>query len=164
MKNKSILFACLLSLGLAACGPNDTKIKQEVSDKLTTTAPTTTVDVQKGVVTLGGEVADDATKVAAEEAAKSVKGVKSVTNNIMVTPAQVMAPPPPPVDINPDEKIRMSVDSAITASGVTGVTVAVANGEVTLTGEVSKDDLKKARQAADQSKPKKVINNLTVKK
>ncbi|MCK7558862.1 BON domain-containing protein [Chitinophaga sedimenti] len=162
MKNRLFLFACLLTLGLAACGPNDTKIKQEVTDKLASTAPTTTADVQKGVVTLSGEVADDATKTAAEEAAKSVKGVKSVSNNIMVTPAPVM--PPPPVEISADDKIRMSIDSSIAASGVSGVTVSVMNGEVTLTGEVSKDDLKKARQAADQSKPKKVINKLTVKK
>ncbi|WP_295126717.1 BON domain-containing protein [uncultured Chitinophaga sp.] len=164
MKNRSILFACLITIGLVSCGPNDTKIKQEVSEKLAASAPTATADVAKGVVTLSGEVPDDATRTAAEDGAKSVKGVKSVTNNIVVTPAEVLAPPPPPVEISPDDKIRMSVDSSLNASGITGVTVTVINGEVTLAGEVTKDDLKKARQAADQSKPKKVINNLTVKK
>lgn len=166
MKNRFIMMACLLLMGITlySCGPNDAKIKQEVTSKLAATAPTATAEVSKGVVTLTGEVPDDAAKASAEEATKAVKGVKSVTNNLTVTPPPV-APPPPPVEISPDEKIRLSVDSAINAAGVTGVISTIANGEVTLTGEVaSKDALKKAVEAAHQAKPKKVNNKITIKK
>ena len=161
------MMACLLMMGITlySCAPNDAKIKQQVADKLAATAPTATAEVNKGVVTLTGEVPDDAAKASAEEATKAVKGVKSITNNLTVTPPPVAPPPPPPVEISPDERIRMSVDSAISAAGVMGVTSTIANGEVTLTGEVaSKDDLKKAVEAAHQAKPKKVNNKITVKK
>ena len=47
-------------------------------------------DVKDGVVTLSGQVKDEAAKSSAETTAKGVKGVKSVINNLTV------APPPAP--------------------------------------------------------------------
>ncbi len=96
---------------------------------------------------------DDAAKTAAEDAAKSVKGVKSVVNNVMLTPPP--PPPAPPVSINPDDVLKSSVDSSINAAGITGVTATIANGEVTLTGTIKKADLRKVMQAANEAKPKK---------
>jgi hypothetical protein len=47
---------------------------------------TINVDVDNGVVTLSGTVATPAQKIKATQVAKSVKGVKSVKNNLMVSP------------------------------------------------------------------------------
>jgi hyperosmotically inducible protein len=51
-----------------------------------TVLSTVSTSVEGGTVTLSGEVRDDATRVAAEAAAKKVYGVKSVTNNLLVNP------------------------------------------------------------------------------
>ena len=48
---------------------------------------TINVDVDNNVVTLRGSVANAASKKAAEDAAKKVEGVKSVTNKLEVKPA-----------------------------------------------------------------------------
>lgn len=143
-----------------ACKPSDAKLQKEVNDKLATAAPGVIAEVKSGVATLSGEVMDEAAKTTAEDAAKGVKGIKSVTNNVMVTPPP---PPPAPVVINPDDQVRTSVDSALKAAGISGVTATVANGEVTLTGTVPKADLRKVMQAANEAKPKKVVNKLTLK-
>ncbi len=161
-QRKSFLLACLammMGVLLYACKPSDAKLQKEVNDKLATAAPGVIAEVKGGVATLSGEVMDEAAKTTAEDAAKGVKGIKSVTNNVMVTPP---APPPPPVVINPDDLVRSSVDSSLQAAGITGVTATVANGEVTLTGTIKKADLKKVMQAANESKPKKVVNKLTL--
>jgi len=141
---------------LFACKPNDSKLQQAVNEKLTTT-PGVSATVQDGVVTLSGEVTDETAKQTAEDAAKNVKGVKSVVNNINV---KVPPPPPPPVAINPDDILKKTLDSAFAAAGYTGVTVTVANGEVTLDGTAKKADLRKIMQVAQETKPKKVKNNL----
>ena len=161
-QRKPILLAFLLGIGvfLYACKPSDAKLQKEVNDKLSTASPGVIAEVKGGVATLSGEVMDDAAKTAAEDAAKSVKGVKSVVNNVMLTPPP--PPPAPPVSINPDDVLKSSVDSSINAAGITGVTATIANGEVTLTGTIKKADLRKVMQAANEAKPKKVNNKLTL--
>ncbi|MCS7013047.1 MAG: BON domain-containing protein [Chloroherpetonaceae bacterium] len=54
-----------------------------------------TVEVKDAVVTLSGEVADETAKTNAETAARSVKGVKSVTNNLTVRPPTPQGPVKP---------------------------------------------------------------------
>lgn len=154
------MLAFLVGIGVLfyACKPSDAKLQKEVNDKLATAAPGVIAEVKGGVATLSGEVMDDAAKTTAEDAAKSVKGVKSVVNNVMLTPP----PPPPPVAINPDDILKSSVDSSLNAAGITGVTATIANGEVTLTGTIKKADLRKVMQAANEAKPKKVNNKLTL--
>jgi len=44
------------------------------------------VDVKAGVVTLTGHVQEPKQKAKAESLAKKVKGVKSVVNNLQITP------------------------------------------------------------------------------
>ena len=112
-------------------------------------------DVKDGVVTLSGEVKDEAAKTSAEEAAKGVNGVKSVVNNLTV------APPPAPVVITADDPLKVSVDATIKA--YTGVNATVQAGVVTLTGEIKKADLQKLMMALNTLKPKKIENKLTIK-
>ena len=47
--------------------------------------------------------------------------------------------------------------------GVTGITVEVANGEVTLKGDIMRAKLQDAIKAANEAKPKKVNNQMTIK-
>lgn len=158
MKYRSLLLACFMFAGIClfACKPNDSKLQQAVNEKLTAT-PGVSATVQNGVVTLSGEVTDETAKQTAEDAAKNVKGVKSVVNNINV---QAPPPPPPPVAINPDDILKKTLDSAFSAAGYTGVTATVSNGEVTLDGTAKRADLRKIMQVAQEAKPKKVKNNL----
>lgn len=164
MTNRSLLMAGLLffSVSFYACQPSDSTIQQGVNEKLAGT-PGITADVKSGVVSLSGEVSDDAAKTSAEESVKSVSGVKSVSNNIMVQ-APVPAPTPPAAaTLSPDDMLKNSLDSAYKTDGYSEVTVAVANGEVTLEGNAKKADVKKIVMIAQDAKATKVNNKLTVK-
>ena len=166
MKTATKIFAFSLStvllIGLlTGCnsGPSDETLTQNVQAKLKAdpalaTAPITVTTAQ-GVVTLGGEVTSEANKSRAEQLAKSVDGVKSVTNNLIAKAA-------PPV-IAPDDPLKTQVTANLVKYGVTGVAVAVANGEVTLTGEIPRAKLQDALKAANEAHPKKVNNRLTIK-
>jgi hyperosmotically inducible protein len=146
-----------LAMGMTSCKSQEKK-DAEAKAKIEALAPGVTVEVKDGVATLNGTLADDASKAAAETAAKGVDGVKSVVNNTTVTPPP---PPPAPVVINPDEALTAAATAA--AKEYTGVVVTVKDGVVTLTGEAKKADLPKLMQALNSIKPKKVENKLTVK-
>lgn len=150
------------ALFMSACGKSDADLLKAANDKLTADKITgVTVAVKDGVATLTGEVADAAVKSKAEASVKTVEGIKSVTNSCTIKPAPT---PPPP---SPDKMIEGTVNEAIKKLALTGanITVAVANGEITLTGDVAKADLVKVMQAANEAKGNatKVNNKLTVK-
>jgi osmotically-inducible protein OsmY len=157
--SKILVFAMAVSVLFTACKPNDSAVAESVKAKISAVAQGLAVDVKNGVVTLTGTVADDATKAAVEAALQGVKGVKSVVNSLSVTP------PPPPVVINPFEELRKGIQSAFDSKGIKGVNFNIDTaGIVTLTGTVKKADLAKVMQAANEAKPKKVVNNLTIVK
>lgn len=158
--NAGVILSICLSFFLSSCQPDDKKVAENVKSGITALDPDIQVNVNDGVVTLSGEVSDDATKNSAETSVKGIKGVKSVVNNITVR-EEVQAAPPVP--INSDNQVRQSIDSSFAKKNIKGVNVSVVNGEVTLTGDVKKSDLTKVMQAANESKPKKVINQLTIK-
>lgn len=151
------------ALFMSACGKSDADLLKAANDKLTADKVMgVTVAVKDGVATLTGEVADAAVKSKAEASVKTVEGIKSVVaTDLKIKPAPT---PPPP---SPDQMIQGTVNEAIKKLALTGanVTVAVANGEITLTGDVAKADLVKVMQAANQAKGNatKVNNKLTVK-
>lgn len=151
------MFAVAITLAFAACKPSDEKIAEAVRAKVTSVSPSISVMVKDGIATLSGEVTDAATKAAAETALQGIKGVKSVVNNI------TLPPPPPPVVINPDDLLRKGIDSVFASKGIKDVTASVAAGVVTLTGTAKKADLQKIMQAANELKPKKVLNQLSLK-
>jgi osmotically-inducible protein OsmY len=154
----------LIVVTLACGGPDDATLATQVKSKLVAEAGAAAaailVDVKDKVVTLTGTVGTDADKSNAERIAKSVKGVKSVSNNLTVRPAIINAPPP---QVSPDAVLKNAVTAALTKYGVSGVNVEVANGEVTLTGNVPRAKLQDVLKAANESNPKKVNNRLTIK-
>ncbi|MFT3823909.1 MAG: BON domain-containing protein [Chitinophagaceae bacterium] len=162
---RSMLFACLLSLGmLASCGVKDSSIQSAISEKAASTPALAGVaaTVKDGVVTLAGEFKDEASKAEAETAVKAIKGVKSVVNNgtIALPPAPVVAAPAP-VEIAADAALTQGVTDAI--KSFPGVKADVKDGVVTLTGDIKRSGLQTLMMALNSLKPKKIENKLTIK-
>ena len=156
MKMTKILFAVFLSASVLfmSCSPKDPEIQTKIAEKFAANPDLTgaTATVTDGVATLTGEVKNDAAKGMAEADAKEVKGVKSVVNNITTTPTVMVAP---------DATLMQGVTDA--TKDFPGVTGMVNNGEITLTGELKRDDLQKLMQSLQSLNPTKINNNLTLK-
>ena len=148
--------ALLSSVMFYSCKPSDEKLQKAVEAVLSTKNLGVETSVKDGVVTINGTVDSEESKTIAETLAKSIKNVKSVTNNIQVNSGS------PAVTINPDNTLSTIINTAFSAAGFSGVSVAVNNGEVTLTGDVKKADLAKIMQLANEAKPAKVINKLNL--
>lgn len=71
---------------------------------------------------------------------------------------------PTPVTASEDTAIKNKTEAALSKAGVTGVTVEVKGGEVTLKGDVAKAKWPDAMKAANESGAKKVNNQLNDKK
>jgi len=159
MKTKLFLCAAVLFAGIAlsSCKPSDEQLQKAVTTGLSAVSSAVSSEVKKGEVTLSGVVNSEDLKAAAEQAAKAVKGVTSVVNNI-----QVQLPAPV---ITPDQAFQTVLSTAVAAAGdaFKNVAVAVKDSVVTLTGDLKKADLKKVMQIVNDLKPKKVVNSLTTK-
>ena len=156
----AMLLSCALFLG--GCKPKDADIQASVAGKLRenpATAPAT-VSVTDGVATLGGELANAAARSESETIAGNVKGVKSVINNISITPEAVIPTTTAPV-IAADDTLTSSVKDAV--KDFPSVTATVSDGVVTLTGEVSKPDRRKIMESVSSLHPKSIDNKLTLK-
>ena len=123
------------------------------------------MSVKDGVATLSGEVADITVKNKANADIKLVEGIKSVTDNTTLKPL----PPPPsggPAGAEPEQSDAMMkgiIEQSLKKASISGVTVAVKDGEATLTGTIPKDKLPEAMKAAMEADVKHVNNKLTVK-
>lgn len=122
-------------------------------------------DRDKGVVTLGGNVADDAAKAQAEALAKSFAGGEVVADQISVLPvgaerdARAM-------NSDLDKGIENNLDAALIYNKMhEGVRYSVKSGVITLTGEV--DSQARRREAAKIAEAvpnvQQVVNELQVK-
>lgn len=154
-----LAIALFMSSCMSSCGKGDADLMKAATDKLTADKVTgVTVAVKDGVATLTGEVADITVKSKAEASVKTVEGIKSVTNNCTLTP-----PKPAPTPAGDDKMLEGTINESLKKLNITGITVAVASGVVTLTGNVSKDNLAKVMQAVSATNPKHIDNKLTVK-
>ena len=160
MKKTSLIsmlaLALLLGVGVSSCKPKDADIQKAVQTAIAANPDAAGVAavVEKGVVTLTGEVKDEAASVALNALAAGQKGVKSVVNSLTVVP-------PAPVISASDQVL---IDGLITAlKDNPTVTTAVKDGIITMTGEVKKADLPKILQKISALKPVKIDNQLTVK-
>ena len=162
MKIKLLSVLALVGvLFLAACGKGDADLQKAATDKLTADSITgVTVAVKDGTATLTGEVKDVTVKTKAEADVKGIEGIKIVNNTLTLIP---LAPAPTPVGNGNDKTLQGTIEENLKKANITGVTVAVVNGEVTLTGEVAKADFAKVQMAASAANPKKITNQVKSK-
>jgi outer membrane receptor for ferrienterochelin and colicin len=67
-----------------------------------------------------------------------------------------------PVTVAPDDELTKGVKDA--TEDFPGVTATVANGEVTLTGNTTREQLQRLMMSLNSLHPKKINNNLTISK
>ncbi len=132
-----IKFLTVLSIAIvlfiSACGKSDTDLQKAVQDKLAADNVTgVTVAVNDGAATLTGQVADAAAKTRAEASARTVEGIKSVTNNLTTRPVPVATP------AAADPALTGKINEELKKAGCVGANVTVVNGKPTVTGEVPK--------------------------
>ena len=164
MKKSILQFSAILLLtatsltGFQSCKskPKDADIQAAIATKAST-YPGLTATVNDGVATLSGTATDEASKVAFENDVKAVEGVKSVVNNITVTPPAAAAP----VEITPDDPLAKGLVDA--TKDFPTVQATVTNGVVTLTGELKRSELPNLMKAVNSLKPKKIEQKLTLK-
>jgi len=158
MKIKQFLPVIILAatLTVTGCKEKDADVKVRVEEKLSANQETagTMVDIKDGVATLTGQVSTDNGKMESENIAKGTKGVKSVVNNLSVTP------PAPPVTVTPDDPLTIALRDA-TKDHPT-VNASVMNGTVMLTGTISKADNVRLMKKISALNPGKIDNQLTI--
>jgi osmotically-inducible protein OsmY len=151
------VLSLLMVVMLGACGGASDADLTAAADKALKgddTTSTVTVEVKEGVATIQGMVKDDAAKAKAAELAK-VEGVKSVTNDVEVTP-------PPPAAKGNDAEVTTSISEALKKAGCAAVTVDVKEGVATLGGKIDAKQMPKCVMAAQEAGAKKVENKINL--
>jgi hyperosmotically inducible periplasmic protein len=168
----SIVMVALLAVGiLTGCSQTTTK-SPDVSDGIRKSLDqaglkdvTVSQDRDKGIVTLGGQVASESDKSQAESLAKSLAGPQVVANQIAVIPKGVEKEAKA-VNSDLDQGIEKNLDATLIQNKMhDNVKYEVKNGVVTLTGEVNSQNKRDRAEKVATSVPnvKQVVNNLQVK-
>ncbi len=168
----SVAMLALLAAG-ALAGCSGTAASPDVSDSIRRSLDqaglkgvSVSQDRDKGVVTLGGQVASDGDKAQAETLAKSLAGAQVVADQIAVIPPG-LEKDAKAVNSDLDEGIEKNLDAALIQSSLQkSVKYEVKSGVVTLTGEVNSEN-KRARAekvAAGVPNVQQVVNNLQIKR
>jgi hyperosmotically inducible protein len=126
---------------------------------------TVSQDRDKGVITLGGEVATDADKSQADSIAKSFAGTQVVADQIAVVPVGIEKEAKT-VNSDLDAGIESNLDAALIQNTLhKAVKYEVKNGVVTLSGEVNSDSKRARAEAVATAVPnvQQVVNDLQVK-
>ena len=122
-------------------------------------------DRDKGIVTLGGEVASDGDKAQAESLAKSLAGTQVVANQIAVVPVGGEADAKV-VNADLDKGIESNLHAALVQNKMQdNVKYAVKSGVVTLTGDVNSQQQRDDAEMVAKGVPnvQQVVNDLQVK-
>lgn len=152
-----------VALFLSACGgKSDADLQKAATDKLAAEKVVgVTVAVKDGAAILTGEVVDVVARSKAEAVVKGIEGIKSVTNNCTTKP---LPSPTQPIDPKAaDAEAKTTIEQALKKMNISGVTVAVNDGDVTLSGTIPKDKLPEAMKAAQEADVKHVTNKLVLK-
>ena len=176
-KNMKTLKLCLTLLTLLAVGSlvgcsGASRKSRDVSDSIRTALDqaglknvSVTQDRDKGVVTLGGNVASEDAKAQAESIAKSIATGQVVADQIAVTPPGAEGEAKA-VNSDLDAAIGKNLDAALIQNKLRkGVEYDVKNGVVTLTGEVNSESKRARVEKVASSVPnvQQVVNELQVK-
>jgi hyperosmotically inducible protein len=122
-------------------------------------------DREKGVVTLGGQVANEHDKMEAKALAESQAGTQVVADQILMIPLG-LEQEAKAVHSDLDEGIEKNLDAALIQSNLHhGVKYGVKNGVVTLTGEVNSENMRGRVEQLATKVPnvQQVVNNLQIK-
>ena len=168
----SVAMLTLLAVGtLAGCSATTQK-SPDVSDSIRTAldqaglkSVSVSQDRDKGIVTLGGQVATESDKAQAETVAKSLAGVQVVADQIAVIPIGAEKDAKA-VNSDLDKGIEVNLDAALIQNKMhDNVKYAVKSAVVTLTGEVNSQDMRDAAERVATRVPnvKQVVNDLQVK-
>ena len=172
-KMKTIkLSLALLAFGIMLGCSADTPKSPDVSDSIRKSLDqagfkdvSVSQDRDKGVVTLGGQVASDNDKSQAETLAKSLAGAQVVANQIAIIPVGVENESKA-VNSDLDDGIEKNLDAVLIQNKMHDkVKYKVKNGVVTLSGEVNSQG-KRARAeklATGVPNVQQVVNDLQVK-
>jgi hyperosmotically inducible protein len=166
------LFVVLLAIGImVACTAAPTK-SPDVSDSIRKSLDqaglknvSVSQDRDKGVVTLGGQVASDSEKAQAESVAKSLAGAQVVANQIAVVPVGGEKDAKA-VNSDLDKGIEQNLDAALIQNKLhEHVQYEVKSGVVTLTGEVNSQAKRALAEQVATAVPNvlQVVNDLQVK-
>jgi hyperosmotically inducible protein len=174
MKNLSLPFAMLTLLAagsLAGCSGTPAK-SPDVSDSIRKSLDeaglkevSVSQDRDKGVVTLGGQVANESDKIQAETLAKSLAGTQVVADQIAMLPPG-LEKEAKAVNSDLDEGIEKNLDAALIQGNLhKSVNYEVKNGVVTLTGEVNSQNKRARAEQVATGVPnvQQVVNNLQIK-
>jgi hyperosmotically inducible protein len=168
----SVTVLALLAVGiLAGCSGTATK-SPDVSDSIRKSLDqagfkdvSVSQDRDKGIVTLGGQVASENDKSQAESLAKSIAGAQVVADQIAVIPVGAEKEAKT-VNSDLDEGIEKNLDAALIQNKLhKEVKYEVKSGVVTLTGEVNSQSKRDhaERVATNVPNVKQVVNDLQVK-
>jgi hyperosmotically inducible periplasmic protein len=122
-------------------------------------------DRDKGIVTLGGQVASADQKAQAESLAKALAGAQVVADQVAVIPVGAEKEAKA-VNSDLDQGIEKNLDAALIQNKMHNyVKYAVKSGVVTLTGEVNSQDKRTLAEKVAIAVPnvQQVVNNLQVK-
>ena len=170
-KRYSTLLAALALGMLAGCSTTSTK-SPDVSDSIRKSLDQANLknvsvsqDRDKGVVTLGGQVASESDKSQAESLAKSIAGGQVVSNQIAVIPPSAESNAKA-VNSDLDKAIEKNLDAALIQNRLhKSVKYSVKIGVVTLTGEVKSQSQRAQAEKVAAAVPNvaQVVNELQVK-
>lgn len=149
----TMLLATTLLLSFTACdNVNDADIQNDAQELLNANPDLAgvVVSVQDRVATLTGIVKDEATKSYAETTVSGVRNVRSVINQLEVVP-------PAPDYTELDAQINAELANAL--EGYETVSATVNNGVITLTGDVSDNDLPGLMERLNALQPVEIVNN-----
>jgi hyperosmotically inducible protein len=97
------------------------------------------------------------------DGANNTNAARNTNTNTTAAATPAATATPTPVSASEDTAVKNKTEAALTKAGVSGVTVEVNQGVVTLKGEVPKAKLQDAVRAANEAGAKRVMNQLTTK-
>jgi hyperosmotically inducible periplasmic protein len=173
MKTLNLSFAALALFTIGSlAGCSNTAASPDVSSGIRTSLDQANLkdvsvsqDRDKGVVTLGGHVRNDADKAQAETIAKSLAGNQVVADQIAVTPLG-LEKEAKAVNSDLDDGIAKNLDAALIEDRLhEAVNYEVKSGVVTLTGDVNSQTKRLRAEKLANGVPNvlQVVNDLQVK-
>lgn len=148
-----IIIILLLGIFLPSCKIDEEKVLIEIEDALCGEHTNVISSYEDGVVVLAGFVETEQKKLSAEKVVRHIKYVKSIYNQISVKESLTSAKPS-------DETLQHYIHARLCKEGCNEVKVDVRNGEVTLTGNVHKDDFIRAMRIVRKANTQRVMTNL----